>query len=122
MTPSALTMRRAAAKLLRSPSLGAPGGDVAAPAFLKSPKFIGGAIVFLWVAYVVYWNHRLAPIEIQLFPLLKPAELNVSSVIIGAGIFGCLATLMIQLFWRRGRSKNGSTASTAPGASTNAVT
>jgi len=94
---------------------------VAAPAFLKNPKFIGGAIVVLWVAYVVYWNHRLDPINIQIFPLLKPVQLNVSSVIIGAAVFGCLATLMIQLFWRRGRSKNGSTASTAPGASTNTV-
>jgi hypothetical protein len=114
-------MRRAAAKLLRSPLLRAPGGDVAAPAFIKSPKFIGGTIVVLWVAYVVYWNHRLNPIEIQLLPFLKPAQLNVSSVIIGAALFGCLAALMIQFFWRRGRSKNGSTASTAPGASTNTV-
>lgn len=94
---------------------------MAAPAFVKSPKFIGGAIVFLWVAYVVYWNHQLNPIEIQLFPFLKPAQLNVSSVIVGAALFGCLAALMIQYFWRRGRSKNGSTASTAPGASTNTV-
>ncbi len=94
---------------------------MAAPAFIKSPKFIGGAIVVLWVAYVVYWNHQLNPIEIQLFPLLKPAQLNVSTVIIGTALFGCLATLTIQFFWRRGRSKSGSTASTAPGASTNTV-
>ncbi len=94
---------------------------MAAPAFIKSPKFIGGAIVVLWVAYVVYWNHQLNPIEIQLFPFLKPAQLNVSTVIIAAALFGCLATLTIQFFWRRGRSKNGSTASTAPGASTNTV-
>ena len=90
---------------------------MAAPAFVKNPKFIGGTIVVLWVVYVVYWNHRLNPIDIQLFPFFKPAQLNVSSVIIGAGVFGCIATLAIQFFWRRGRSKNGSAAaspSTAP--------
>ena len=91
------------------------------PAFVKNPKFVGGAIVILWVVYVVYWNHRLEPISIQLFPLIKPAQLNVSSVIIGAALFGCLATLMIQFLWRRGRSKNGSAASSAPAASNKTV-
>src|SRR5689334_21737657 len=66
-------------------------GAVATPAFVKNPKFIGGTIVVLWVAYVVYWNHRLDPIDIQLLPFLKPAQLNVSSVIVGAAIFGCAA-------------------------------
>ncbi|MGH7914415.1 MAG: hypothetical protein ACREPW_07170 [Candidatus Binataceae bacterium] len=94
---------------------------MATPAFAKNPKFIGGAIVVLWVLYVVYWNYRLSPIDIQLFPFLKPAQLNVSSVIIGAAVFGCLVTLVTQFFWRRGRSKNGSTASTAPAASTKTV-
>ncbi len=86
---------------------------MAAPAFVKNPKFIGGVIVVLWVAYVVYWNYRLTPIYIQLFPFLKPAQLSVSSVIIGAALFGCLATIAVQFLWRRGRSKNGSAASTA---------
>lgn len=90
---------------------------MSAPAFAKNPKFIGGVIVILWVAYVVYWNHRLDPIQIQLFPFIKPAQLNVSSVIVGAAVFGCLATLAVQFLWRRGRSKNGSTASTAPASS-----
>ena len=94
------------------------------PAFVKNPKFIGGAIVVLWVVYVVYWNHRLDPIDIQLLPFLKPAQLKVSSVIIGAAIFGCVATLAVQFLWRRGRSKNGSvapSASAAPSASTRTV-
>ena len=94
---------------------------MAAPAFVKNPRFIGGTIVVLWVAYVVYWNYRLNPIDIQLFPFLKPAQLSVSSVIIGAAIFGCLGTLAIQFLWRRGRSKNGSTASSAPAPSSKTV-
>jgi len=95
---------------------------VAAPAFVKNPKFIGGTIIFLWVAYVVYWNYRLNPIDIQLVPFFKPAQLSVSSVIIGAALFGFLATMTVQFLWRRGRSKNGSDAVTASAASTKPVT
>jgi hypothetical protein len=87
---------------------------VAAPAFAKNPKVIGAVIVVLWLAYVIYWNYRLDPIRIQLFPFIKPAQLSVSSVIIGAAIFGCVATLIVQVLWRRGRSKNGSVAATVP--------
>jgi hypothetical protein len=94
---------------------------VAAPAFVKNPKFIGATIIVLWVAYVVYWNYRLEPINIQLFPFIKPAQLSVSSVIIGAALFGCLATLAIQFFWRRGGSNNGALSSTASADSTKTV-
>jgi hypothetical protein len=94
---------------------------VATPAFVKNPKFIGGAIVVLWVTYVVYWNFRLEPISIQLVPVMKPELLSVSSVIIGAGVFGCIATLVTQFLWRRGRSKNGSVASSAPATSSKTV-
>jgi hypothetical protein len=94
---------------------------VAAPSFVKNPKFIGGAIVILWVIYVVYWNYRLSPIDIQLFPFLKPVQLSVSSVIIGSALFGCLATVVVQFLWRRGRSKNGSAASTAPAGNSKTV-
>ena len=95
---------------------------MAAPAFVKNPRFIGGTIVFLWVAYVVYCNYRLNPIDIQLVPFVKPAQLSVSSVIIGSALFGFLATVVVQFFWRRGRSKNGSEAVTASTASTKPVT
>src|SRR5512146_1349375 len=117
----AFTISRPAAKLSCSPRLRTAGGDVAAPAFVKNPKFIGGTIVVLWVAYVVYWNHRLDPINIQLFPFIKPAQLNVSSVLVGAALFGCLATIAVQFLWRRGRSKNGSAESTAPADSSKTV-
>ena len=95
---------------------------MAAPAFVKNPKFISGTIIFLWVAYVVYWNYRLNPIDIQLVPFVKPAQLSVSSVIIGAALFGFLATMTVQFLWRRGSSKNGSDAVTASTASTKPVT
>jgi hypothetical protein len=94
---------------------------VTAPAFVKNPKFIGGAIVVLWVAYIVYWNYRLSPIDIQLIPFVRPAQLSVSSVIIGAAVFGSLVTLAVQFLWRRGRSKNGSAASTTPAGSSKTV-
>jgi hypothetical protein len=97
---------------------------VAAPGFVKNPKFIGAAIVVLWVAYVIYWNHRLNPIDIQLLPFLKPLQLNVSTVILGAAIFGSILTLAVQFLWRRGRSKSGSVApaaSAAPPGSTRTV-
>ena len=86
---------------------------MAAPGFVKNPKFIGAAIVVLWLAYVIYWNHRLNPIEIQLFPFLKPLQINVSWVIIGAAIFGSIITLTVQFIWRKGRSKTGSVESAA---------
>jgi hypothetical protein len=94
---------------------------VAAPAFVKNPKFIGGTIVILWVVYVIYWNYRLDPINIQLIPFIKPAQIRVSWVIVGAALFGCLGTLVIQFLWRRGRSKNGSAASSTPGDSSKTV-
>ena len=94
---------------------------MAAPAFVKNPKFIGGAIVILWVVYVIYGNYQLNPIDFHLFPLLKPAQISVSLVIIGAALFGCLSTLAVQFLWRRGRSKNGSVASTAPADSSKTV-
>jgi hypothetical protein len=95
---------------------------VAAPAFVKNPRFIGGTIIILWVAYVVYWNYRLNPIDIQLVPFVKPAQLSVSSVIIGSAFFGFLATIAVQFFWRRERSKNGSETVTASAVSTKPVT
>jgi hypothetical protein len=52
---------------------------------------------------------------------MKPELLSVSSVIIGAGVFGCIATLVTQFLWRRGRSKNDSAASSAPAPSSNTV-
>ncbi len=82
------------------------------PAFAKNPKFIVGAIVVLWIAYVLYANSQLAPIQIRLIPFIASLELRVSAVIIGAALFGVIATIVIQWMWRRS-SRNGSSAAAA---------
>lgn len=82
------------------------------PKFLKSPRFIIGVIVALWLAYVIYANFQLAPIEISLLPSVT-VEFRVSAIIIGAAIFGALVTLAVQLLWRRRSSKNASTSAAA---------
>lgn len=83
------------------------------PPFVKNPKFIVGAIIVLWLAYVIYANFQLAPIEIKLLPFVAYLQFRVSAVIIGAAIFGALATLAIQFFWKRRSSKNASTSAAA---------
>ncbi len=91
------------------------------PAFAKNPRFIIGAIVVLWLAYVIYSNIRLSPVQIKLVPYLLTLQINVSALIVASAIFGCLATLIIQWLWRRRRSKNGSVSAAAPAASSSTV-
>jgi hypothetical protein len=84
------------------------------PAFFKSPKFIISAIMVLWVAYIIYENFQLNPVQFYILPfgILAP-EIRVSVVVIGAAIFGAAVTLGIQFMWnRRSSSKNAS----SPGA------
>ncbi len=76
------------------------------PGFAKNPKVIGATIVVLWLAYVIYANFQLEPIQIKLFPYAT-LNLKVSAVIIGAALFGVIATLAVQFFWNRRSSKNG---------------
>ena len=87
------------------------------PAFAKSPKFIIGALVVLWVAYVIFSNFSLSPVQIKLIPFLATLQINVSALIVVSGAFGCAATLVIQWLWRRRRSKNGSVSAAAPAVS-----
>jgi uncharacterized integral membrane protein len=83
------------------------------PAFLKNPKFIVGALVVLWVAYVLYKNHQLEPVTFYLLPFgILVFQLKISVVVVGAAIFGALVTLAIQWLWKR-RSKNASPAASA---------
>jgi uncharacterized integral membrane protein len=83
------------------------------PSFVKNPKFIGGAIIVLWLAYVIYANFQLAPIQIKLLPFVAYLQFRVSAVIMAAAIFGALVTLAIQLLWKRRSSKNASTSAAA---------
>ena len=85
--------------------------------FWKRPKFWIGAIVILWIAYIVYANFQLEPVEIRIVPRLVILQLRVSAVIIGAAIFGSVLTIVLQYFWRRRSSKNGSQSAAAPGSS-----
>ncbi len=89
------------------------------PAFLKSPKFIGGAIAVLWVAYVLYANFQFEAVQFYLLPFkLLVLQLRLSAVVIGAALFGVAATVVVQWLWRRRSSKN---ASSAPAASSRTV-
>lgn len=87
------------------------------PAFAKSPKFIIGALVVLWLAYVISVNASLSPVQIKIIPFLATLQINVSALIVLSGALGCVATLVVQWLWRRRRSKNGSLSATAPAAS-----
>lgn len=91
------------------------------PAFAKSPRFIIGAIVVLWLAYIIYSNLHLNPVQIKLVPYLLELQVNVSALIAASAVFGCFATLVIQWLWRRRRSKNGSVSAAAPAASSSTV-
>jgi len=82
------------------------------PAFLKNPKFIAGAVIAVWVIYVVSKNFQLDPIKIWLLPWVS-LQLKVSAVIIGAAVFGSAATLVIQYQWKRWNSSNPTSVSTA---------
>jgi hypothetical protein len=94
---------------------------VSVPAFAKNPKFIIGALVVLWLAYVIYANIRLSPVQISLIPYLVTLQINVSALIAASGVFGCVATLVVQWLWRKRRSKNGSVSAAAPAANSSTV-
>ncbi len=82
------------------------------PAFVKSPKFIIGTIVVLWVAYVIYANFQPKTVDFYLLPFGVIVQFKLSTVIIGAAIFGAVATIVIHWLWRR--PPNSSSSATAP--------
>ncbi|MGA9722621.1 MAG: hypothetical protein WBQ86_09220 [Candidatus Binatus sp.] len=83
------------------------------PAFVKNPKFIIGTIVVLWVAYVIYANFQIDMVTFYLLPFnMLKLQLRLSAVIIGAAIFGSLATIVIHWLWVR--PSNSSSAASAP--------
>jgi hypothetical protein len=82
------------------------------PAFIKNPKFIIGTIVVLWVAYVIYANFQPKTVDFYLLPFGVIVQFKLSTVIVGAAIFGVVATIVIQWLWRR--PSNSSSVSAAP--------
>jgi len=82
------------------------------PAFAKNPKFIIGTIVLLWVAYIIYANFQPKVVDFYLLPFGVIIQFKLSTVIIGAALFGALATLVVQFFWRR--SSNPASSASAP--------
>jgi hypothetical protein len=83
------------------------------PAFAKNPKFIIGTIVVLWVAYVIYANFQIDMVTFYLLPFnVMTLKLRLSAVIIGAALFGSIATIVIHWLWVR--PSNSSSAATAP--------
>jgi hypothetical protein len=84
-----------------------------APAFAKNPKVIFSAIVIAWLAYIVYSNFQLDPVEIHLLPLAATLQFRVSAIVVGSAVFGVVATLAVQFFWRR-QSKPTSVIVTTP--------
>jgi hypothetical protein len=91
------------------------------PEFWKRPKFWTGFILVAWLAYIVYENFRLAPVELHLIPFVATLQLRVSAIIIAAAIGGSLLTVGIQLMWRRRASNKGSVSATAPVSSSKTV-
>jgi len=83
------------------------------PAFAKNPKVIIGTIVVLWVAYVIYANFQPKMVDFYLLPFGVVLQIKLSSVIIGAAIFGAVATIVIHWLWTR-PSNSVSPAATAP--------
>jgi hypothetical protein len=86
------------------------------PAFAKNPKFIGAAIIVLWLVYVVWANFQLEPVTIYLFPwpLRLMLSIRVSGVIVASALFGAGVALGIQLLWKRRSSKNASVSAVTP--------
>jgi hypothetical protein len=91
------------------------------PAFVKSPKFIIGAIVTAWVLYVIFANFQLEPIQIRLLPFLATLQFKVSAVIIVAAIFGSVVTLVAQHQWKRWNSSKPASTSPVTGESNRTV-
>jgi hypothetical protein len=90
--------------------------------FWKRPKFWVGLVLIAWVAYIMYENFQLSPVEIRLIPFFATLQLQVSAIIVGSAIVGSVATLAAQFLWRRrASSKNGAQSTAAPASSSKTV-
>lgn len=81
------------------------------PAFAKNPKVIIGTIVVLWVAYVIYANFQPRTVDFYLLPFGVIVQFKLSTIIIGAAIFGAVVAIVVQWLWRRPSNTASSAAS-----------
>jgi uncharacterized integral membrane protein len=79
---------------------------------MKNPKFIIGALIVLWLVYVIIANYQSA-LTIELLPFGVVLSIRTSLVIVASAIFGALVTLAIQFLWKRRSSKEASTSAAA---------
>lgn len=90
--------------------------------FWKRPKFWVGLILISWLAYILYTNFQLAPIELHVVPFAAMLQLKVSAVIIGSIVSGIAGTLLVQWLWRRRyASKTAAVSATEPESRTRTV-
>lgn len=87
--------------------------------FWKRPKFWIGAIIILWLGYLLTAN-LTQPVEIYIVPHFVHRTVTAAAVMLVAAIIGCLLTLYIQFAWRKRSSKNA-VASAPPVSSSSTV-
>jgi hypothetical protein len=85
--------------------------------FWKRPKFWVNLVLIVWLAYLIGSNIGLS-VPLHLVPLLAIVTVQVSTIIALSILFGVVGMLWVQFLWRRWRSSNQASQSTAaPGSS-----
>ncbi|MGO9265267.1 MAG: hypothetical protein ACLQBA_10350 [Candidatus Binataceae bacterium] len=88
--------------------------------FWKRPKFWIGAIIILWLGYLLTAN-LTQPVEIYIVPHFVHRTVTAAALMIVAAIIGCLLTLYIQFTWRNRSSKNAVASPATPVSSSSTV-
>jgi hypothetical protein len=88
--------------------------------FWKRPKFWIGAIIILWLGYLLTAN-LTQPVEIYIVPHFIHRTVTAAAVMIIAAMVGSLLTLIIQFAWRKRSSKNAVASPATPVSSSSTV-
>ena len=88
--------------------------------FWKRPKFWIGAIIILWLGYLLTANLG-EPVELYIVPHFLHRTVTAAAVMIVAAAVGSLLTILIQFTWRRRSSKNAVASPAAPASSSSTV-
>jgi uncharacterized membrane protein YesL len=88
--------------------------------FWKRPKFWIGAIIILWLGYLLTAN-LTQPVEIYIVPHFIHRTVTAAAVMIIAAMVGSLLTLIIQFAWRKRSSKNAVVSPATPVSSSSTV-